>query len=53
MTEESMVSVIALLERKEDFDGEIFSKIVSEIKEKYESSAEGRNIDGLIEMTRP
>ncbi len=36
MTEESMVSVIALLERKEDFDGEIFSKIVSEIKEKYE-----------------
>jgi tetratricopeptide (TPR) repeat protein len=28
-------------------------KYFSEIKEKYESSAEGRNIDGLIEMTRP
>jgi len=28
-------------------------KYFSEIKEKYETSAEGRNIDSLIEMTRP
>jgi tetratricopeptide (TPR) repeat protein len=28
-------------------------KYFSEIKDKYDTSAEGRNIDGLIEMTRP
>ena len=28
-------------------------KYFSEIKDKYDTSVEGRNIDGLIEMTRP
>lgn len=32
---------------------DVAHKYFSEIKEKYETSAEGRNIDGLIEMTRP